>query len=114
MLHLEQQLAVPPIALNWADEVHPFKYLIHKSSFGTNLLQILEGDKTAWEIENHACGEPWNWKNFLPNGLYILTGIHRIQDSLATDWNREWVDVNEIRQLTGPELLKFKKGELLC
>lgn len=108
--------AGPPIVpIGFADESYPFRYLVHKSSAGTHLLQILHSDIKAWKVENHCCGDPWNWKTDLPSGLYILSGVHRIKDNFgATDWNREWVEVTETRQLTGAELLKFKRGELLC
>lgn len=105
----------PAAAIGAVDESYPFRYLVHKSTAGTHLLQILQSDIAAWRVENHCCGDPWNWKTSLPNGLYILSGVHRIKDNIgATDWNREWVEVTEIRQLTGSELLKFKRGELLC
>jgi hypothetical protein len=105
----------PPVISGWRDESHPFSYLIFKNENGSHLLQVLTGALQAWTIQNHCCGDPWNWRDELPNGLYVLNAVLRIKDNVgATDWNSEWIEDIKIRQLTGPELLKIKRGDLLC
>lgn len=107
----------PPIvpAIGFRDESYPFSYLVFKNNQGSHLLQVLSGDKKAWGIIEHNCGDYYSWKDELPNGLYIVTAVFRVKDNFgATDWNSEFISNVTIRQLTGPELLKTKRGDLLC
>lgn len=97
------------------DETYPFSYLVFKNSQEAYLLEVLNGDKDAWVLIEHNCGEPYSWKDQLPNGLYIVSALLRIKDCPgATDWNERWVEQVTTRSLTGLELLKVKRGESLC
>lgn len=105
--------AVAPIAFR--DETYPFSYLVFKNSQEAHLLEVLAGDKNAWTLTEHNCGEPYSWKSQLPNGLYVVSASLRVKDCPgATDWNERWVEQITTRPLTGPELLKVKRGKSLC